>query len=100
MKKLKSIEELYNHIGYVVLCAPDKFPIRDYPKPEEQMNLDRAFEQLRQGVDLAYPADFCPEKKWSLYTLLDQSLTAYKSGDRLRGAHLLQDFQDGIFKRE
>jgi len=98
MPTLKTVDDLYNHIGYVVLCAPDKFPVRDYLRPEDQMNLDLAFEQLRAGVKIAYPSEFHPEKRAPLYTLLDQSLSAYKAGDRLKGAHLLQDFQDNIFK--
>lgn len=98
MAEIKTIDDLYNLIGFVVLCAPDKFPARDYLKPGDQMNLDRAFDQLRQGVEIGYPADFYPEKKIELYSLLNQSFSAYKAGDRFNGAHLLQDFQDKIFK--
>jgi len=62
------------------------------------MNLDRAFEQLREGLAIAYPeADF-ENKRQELGALLDQSLAAYRAGDRRSGAHLLQDFQDSIFK--
>jgi hypothetical protein len=98
MPKLKTVDDLYNHIGYVVLCAPDKFPMRDYLNPEDQMNLDRAFEQLRAGIEIAYPEEFHPEKRHPLHNLLDQALAAYKAGDRFKGAHLLQGFQDSIFK--
>lgn len=95
---LKTVNDLFYHIGYVVLCAPDKFPVRDYLAPDKQMDLDRAFVQLRQGVEIAYPADFHPEKRGALYSLLDKSLSAYRAGDRFNGAHLLQGFQDQIFK--
>lgn len=97
MAKPKTVNDLFNLIGYVVLCAPDKFPVRDYLAPDEQMNLDRAFDQLRLGVEIAYPADFHPKKSGALYSLLDKSLSAYRAGDRFNGAHLLQDFQDQIF---
>lgn len=96
--KIKSIDDLYDHIGYVVLRAPDRFPVEDYLPTDEQMTLERAFEQLRQGVEFAYPDDFHPEKRAALNELLDRSFTAYKGGSEVEGAHLLQDFQDAIFK--
>ena len=98
MDKITTVDDLYDFIGYVVLSAPDKFPVEDYLKADEQMNLDRAFALLREGVVVAYPDDFHPEKKVALYALLDDSLHAYRAGDRVKGAHVLQDFQDKIFK--
>lgn len=98
MFKMKSMEDIYNHIGYVVLCAPDRFPIEDYLRADEQMNLDRAFEQLQEGVTIAYPDDFHPEKRAPLNSLLEMSLAAYRSGDDVEGVRLLQEFQDNIFK--
>lgn len=98
MFKIKTVDHLYNLIGYVVLSAPDSFPIEDYLEPDKQMTLDKAFAQLRDGVEVAYPDDYHPEKKPLLYALLDQSLAAYRAGEDVKGAHLLQDFQDKIFK--
>lgn len=98
MFKIKTVDDLYDHIGYVVLRAPNRFPIEDYLAPDEQMTLDKAFSQLRDGVEVAYPDDYHPDKKPLLYALLDQSLAAYRSGEDVKGAHLLQDFQDNIFK--
>ena len=45
MSRMKSVRDLYNHIGYVVLYAPDRFPIEDYLPADEQMTLEKAFEQ-------------------------------------------------------
>lgn len=98
MAKIRSVDHLYNLIGYVVLSAPDSFPIEDYLEPAQQMTLDKAFAQLREGVEVAYPDDFHPEKKPMLYALLDQSLAAYRAGEDVKGAHLLQEFQDNIFE--
>lgn len=39
-------------VTYVLSCAPDLFPAEDWRKPEEQMNLHRAFVGLRYGLDL------------------------------------------------
>jgi hypothetical protein len=97
MYKIDSVDALYDHIGYVVIYAPDKFPYRDYLPDDEQMNLDLAFEQLRQGVEIAYPDDYFPERREGLYAMLDQSLAAYRAGDDVGGAHLLHNFQNAIF---
>lgn len=96
--KIKTINDLYNHIAYVVIYGPDRFPYRDFLAIDDQMNLDKAFTQLREGVEIAYPEDFHPEKKPMLYALLDQSLAAYRAGEDIKAAHLLQDLQDNIFE--
>lgn len=95
-----SVDHLYNLIGYVVLRAPDRFPVEDYLADEDQMTLDRAFECLRDGILIAYPEDAAHEKRAWLNDALDRSLAAYRQGDDVGGAHILQDdFQDAIFKQ-
>jgi hypothetical protein len=95
---IKDINSFYNFIGYVVLCAPDRFPVEDYLAPDQQMNLDKAFAELRKGVDLVDKAVAPDEKRATLLDLLDRSIAAYRSGDDVRGAHLLQDVEALIFK--
>jgi hypothetical protein len=99
MARVKDIDSLYDFIGYVVLCAPHQFPVRDYLPPDAQMNLDKAFDELRRGIDLIEPDMADDAKRKHLGSLLDQALVAYRAGDELKGAHLVQDFQDLIFKR-
>jgi hypothetical protein len=99
MARVKDIGSLYDFIGYVVLCAPDRFPIRDYLPPDGQMNLDKAFVELRRGIDLIEPDMADDTKRKCLVSLLGEALEAYKAGDERKGAHLVQDFQDLIFKR-
>lgn len=98
MFTMESLDDLWNHIAYVLAYAPTGFPYRDFLPENEQMNLDRAFNQLREGVQLAYPEPTYQQKRNDLYELLNQSLAAYKRGDELAGGHLLNTFQDGIFK--
>ena len=96
--RIQSIDALYDFIGYVVLCAPDKFPRRDYLPHDQQMNLDRAFEELRHAillVEIVFPGAALQR---GLSTTLDRSLASYRQGDIVSGAHALQDFQDSIFK--
>lgn len=95
---VRDVESFYNFIGYVVLRAPDNFPKEDYLAESEQMNLEKAFEELRAGIKLVQ-ADFPDKDKASkLRSLLDESLSYYRTGDEVKAAHLLQDFQDSIFR--
>ena len=99
MQWVKDIDSLYNFIGYVILRAPDRFPKEDFLCEAEQMNLEKAFSELRRGidfVDIDFPG---ADVDRVLSRLLDSSFASYKMGDDKSGAHLLQDFQDKIFKR-
>jgi hypothetical protein len=97
---MNSINDLWEHIAYVLAYAPDRFPFRDFLSDDEQMNLDRAFDQLRQGVIIAYPEPSFESKRVALYTLLERSYLAYKKGDEIAGGRSLNEFQDNVFKSE
>jgi len=99
MARVTDIDSLYDFIGYVVLSAPDQFPRRDYLPQDGQMTLDRAFAELRSALSLTELDAASEEERQTLLSLLEQSLAAYRKGDALIGAHLLQDFQDLIFTR-
>ncbi len=100
MFEMRNVEDLWEHIAYVRGYAPDQFPVEDFLSEDEQMNLDRAFEQLREGVQIAYPEAQFADKRASLHGLLDQSYAQYQAGEIIRAGHLLNDFQDQIFKRD
>jgi hypothetical protein len=95
-----SVEDLWNHIAYVLICAPDEFPHEDFLPDDQQMNLDRAFEQLRQGVEIAYPEAEFAVKRALLHGILDRSYKLYLAGEAVPAGHLLNEFQDNIFKSE
>lgn len=99
MYVMESVDDLSNHIAYVLAYAPDEFPVEDFLEPDQQMNLERAFDQLRQGVVIAYPEDSFAEKRGLLNNILDNCYALYKSGEDFKAAHLLNDFRDNIFKR-
>lgn len=99
MAWVKDINSFYDFIGYVVLYAPDRFPIEDYLPADQQMNLERAFVELRKGVAFIDDAVAAEEKRKTLLQLLDQSMAAYRSSDEVRGAHLLQDLEVLVFKK-
>ena len=99
MAWVNNLDGLYDFIGYVVLRAPDKFPKEDYLKPDDQMTLDRAFSELRAGLNFVEADVTGVETKRRLASLLDEAHAAYISGERKKGAHLLQDFEALIFKK-
>jgi hypothetical protein len=97
MRWVRHLEALHDFIGHVVLGAPDRFPRESFLSDDEQLDLGRAFEELRSGLEFVAKSESDPRLHDRLHSVLDQSLAAYRAGERLRGAHLLQDFQDMIF---
>lgn len=97
MAWVRDVNSLYNFVGFVVLRAPDQFPREDYLQDNEQLTLDKAFEELRAGVQLVQ-ADF-PDRQVSgeLQVILDESLALYQAGERVAAAQRLQDFSSAIF---
>lgn len=94
---VRDARALYDFIGYVVVYAPDGFPVEDYLQPHEQMTLDLAFDELRHGIGLLQlPAP----RAQALQALLDTALQHYRSGDDVRGAHVLQDFEQALLGTE
>jgi len=97
--EIKTVDDLWNHIAYVLGSAPDSFPQEDFLSKNQQMNLEKAFDELRRGVNIAYPDDFFPEKKTILNEILDRSYSLYKAGKDIEAGHLLNEFEDNIFKK-
>ena len=98
MQWIRSVDSLYNFIAYVVGYAPDRFPVEDYLPPDGQMTLERAFEELRMGMQFIDPEVANDQKRSHLKQLLDDAYAAYRRGDERTGARLLQDFEGLIFK--
>ena len=97
---MENVDDLWNHIAYVVAYAPDQFPYRDFIPADQQMTLDRAFEQLRQGAGIAYPEPELASQRETLNFILDRCYALYRAGDTIAAIHLLNEFQDNIFKPE
>ena len=69
-------------------------------EPDQQMTLDRAFDLLRQGVQIAYPEPEFATKRSELNAILDCSYSHYRTGDEIAAGHLLNEFESGIFKSD
>ncbi len=82
-----------DYVGFVQLCAPNRFPKRDGVSAEEQWTLDLAFEGLRLGLKLA------TEEKGPLSVfsqcgqLIDGAYTHYIQGDRREAYFKLEEVQ-------
>jgi len=98
MPWVRDIDSLHDFIGYVVLSAPDRFPREDYLSEAEQMNLERAFAELRRGVTLVEKDFPGADRERGLSVILDKALVTYRNGDEVAGANLLQDFEKLIFR--
>lgn len=82
---IESVDDLWNLIAYITLYAPDEFPTEDFLAADEQMTLDRAFDQLHAGVKIAYPEAQFEDKRHELHGILDRSFLAYRSGQEING---------------
>ena len=98
MAWVDNIDSLYDFIGVVVLSAPDQFRNYDFIPPEDRLDLDKAFDQLRAGIEFVVRDFPDADNNGRLSNVLEESLAMYKSGNVLPAAHRLQDFQDLIFK--
>ena len=73
--------------------APDGFPREVYLRDDEQLTLEKAFDELRQGmrfVGKRVPDDALLNK---LRRYLEDAFASYKQGNDVRGAHLVQNFE-------
>lgn len=91
MYNIKDVTELKDFVGYAILCAPDRFPMEEFLKPDQQMNFERAFSLMHSGVEVSFPGDKYSKKRSDLHSCLDESKALYESGDIRAGAHRLYD---------
>lgn len=95
MQRVKDANDLLNFLSVVLVSAPDKFRNFDFLADDEQMNLRKAFIELRCGLGFLSGVD--KETLAQLSAALDRSLLAYESGDAIKGAHFLQEFEESAF---
>jgi hypothetical protein len=96
---MESVSDLWDHIGYVLEYAP-RFPPEPQLLPDQQMTLDMAFEQLNQGVVIAFPLPDASDLRKKVSALLDLSLAEYRNGNAEAGKSVLLDFEATMFTPE
>ncbi len=100
MRRVESLQDLYEFLASVILCAPDRFRVEDFLPADEQMNLERSFEELRHGLAFVQERITDSSRLADLSRLLEESLGAYRAGDSVAGARALQTFEDIVFAQE
>lgn len=97
MKYINKKSDFINFLSVVIVSAPDKFLQFDFIAKGGQMNLARAFYELNEGLRFFKDLNGNGIMLSSVQQLLDKSLRAYRNGDKIEGAHLLQDLEGILF---
>ena len=94
---VKNVEDLRDFISYMVLYAPNEFPVEDYLEKHEQMNLEKAFKEVSRGLELIKERE--PQAQIDVFEkIVKESKENYEAGNDIKGAHLLQELESLIFK--
>jgi len=94
----ENLGELIDFIALVVLHGPDEFPKEDFLMPEEQLNLDRVFEELRHGLDCAAKEIRDEAVVETCRSMLQDAYTHYREGRVNPGAWKLQEMSQVLEK--
>lgn len=95
--KIKNLSGYNDRIMFIILSAPDRFPKVGPFTDDPAKNLSIVFDSLEEGFHLIDKKVKDEAQSQALRKLLKDSLTAYKEGEKKKGAHLLQNFQDVVF---
>jgi hypothetical protein len=87
-----------DYVGFVKLCAPDKFPVEEWASPAEQLTLDLAFEGLRLGLRMAVEEKGEREEFTKGKVLVDHAYAAYRDGRVRDGFFKLEDLEKVLRK--
>lgn len=90
---VNSFDGLLDFLSLVMVCAPDNFPEEDFLSSNEQLTLDKSFEEIQVGMQFVKNKIGDGDFLIGLQNILDASLSAYRNGDDIKGARLLQCFE-------
>ncbi|MGF6495502.1 hypothetical protein ABIE56_003701 [Luteibacter sp. 621] len=96
-QRINKLSDLSDRIGFTLLSAPDRFPTVGAFGSDQKKNLLIAFDILQEGFPLVEKKIKDPAQLEKLQQLLKDALLAYQQGERKKGAHLLQDFEEIVF---
>lgn len=99
MSWISSYEDLYDFIALVVVSAPDRFPVEDYLSESEQLNLDRAFDEIIAALPMVSQRISDTNEMSNLREMLNRSFSAFVAGDDKEGVRFLQSFEQEIALR-
>jgi len=98
MAWVKDFEGMLDFLSLVIVHAPDDFPKEDYLHDDEQLNLENAFAELRLGMQFVIERVSNDKLQSQLVECLNASFESYKRGNDVKGAHLLQDFENMLLQ--
>lgn len=87
----KDLHGFKDFVGFIILCAPDDFPVDDWLEPADQMNLERAFVGLRYGLDLTLTETSRDDVVASCRQLTEAAHAEYQAGRDLQGQRMLEE---------
>ena len=96
---VKELGDFGDFITMVEIHAPDEFPEEDYLSKDEQLDLARAFQELRIGLAMFKEKCRDREKVDVVEDLLNKAEAAYQAGDDVRGARTLERMRRVAFNR-
>ena len=98
MPWIKNFSGFLDFLSLVIVHAPDDFPKEDYLRDNEQLTLETAFKELSDGMKFVERKVSTRAALDALRGQLDQALALYRQGDAVKGAHLLQDFEQSLVR--
>lgn len=81
---------LMDFLSMVVFHAPDRFPREDYLADDQQLDLDKAFAELRNGLRFAATE---PVQLAAARRLTDQAHEAFSHGRRPDGSRAIRKLE-------
>jgi len=90
MNWIQNYSEFYEFLAKLLLCAPDDFPEEDYLDKDNQLNLQRAYEELNKSLVFVEKHINDKNKFELIKNDLAASKKAYECGNEKEGAFLIQ----------
>ncbi|QJE03747.1 hypothetical protein HH212_27005 (plasmid) [Massilia forsythiae] len=93
MPWIKNFGGFVDFLSLVIVHAPDDFSKENYLGEDEQLTLESAFNELRNGMKFVKPRVSDDAALEALCGRLEQALVLYRQREDTKAAHLLQDFE-------
>ncbi len=87
-----------DYVGFVCLCAPELFPVREGLGPEDQWTLELAFAGLRLGLEMAEKEKGPKPVFIECAHFVDEAEKSYQAGDVRAGFTYLDNVKKLLAK--
>ena len=90
---IRDYKSLIDFFSIVIVCAPNRFFREEYLNDDEQLNLDVAFDVLRQGMHYATDRIADGIVANQIGEGLKTAYDVYKAGNAREGSRVLQEVE-------